>query len=473
MASGLETARYALGTLRDRIDSVGRPTLRLGVTGLSRAGKTVFITALVRALTKGARLPMFEAMAGGRIAKVRLEPQPDDGVPRFQIEDHTDALVRERRWPDSTRAIAQLRLAIEYETPNAWFRTKRKLALDIIDYPGEWLLDLPLLDQSFNEFSERALKLAETGARRELSREWLSKLDTIDAAAPADEIVAEQLHAAFAAYLRACRRDAHALSTLPPGRFLMPGDMDGSPALTFSPLPIQDARYPKGSLGALMERRFEAYKALVVRPFFREHFSRLDRQIVLIDALQAMNAGADAVADLSRALGDILTSFRSGRTNPLTVLFDRRIDRVLIAATKADHLHRGDHDKLAAIVAELVRGATDDADRAGAEVDCAAIAAVRSTVEAMDGEGEDALPLIVGTPMSGETVDGRTFDGETEIAIFSGDLPSDPRDAIENDQAGLIRFVRFRPPKVAEPNAGLPSIRLDRALQFLIGDRLE
>jgi len=33
------------------------PSLRLGVTGLSRAGKTVFITALIRNLTQGGRLP--------------------------------------------------------------------------------------------------------------------------------------------------------------------------------------------------------------------------------------------------------------------------------------------------------------------------------------------------------------------------------------------------------------------------------
>ena len=39
------------------------PTLRLGVTGLSRAGKTVFITALVHDLLRGGRLPVFEALA--------------------------------------------------------------------------------------------------------------------------------------------------------------------------------------------------------------------------------------------------------------------------------------------------------------------------------------------------------------------------------------------------------------------------
>ena len=101
----------------------------------------------------------------------------------------------------------------------------------------------------------------------------------------------------FTAYLRAARDERYALSTLPPGRFLMPGDLDGSPALTFAPLDSPARRERRaGSLAAMMERRYEAYKTHVVRPFFRDHFARLDRQIVLVDALTALNAGPAAVA---------------------------------------------------------------------------------------------------------------------------------------------------------------------------------
>ena len=69
--------------LVDRAGDLLRPTMRFGVTGLSRAGKTVFITALVHNLTHGGRLPLFKAQQSGRIACAYLEPQPDDGVPRF------------------------------------------------------------------------------------------------------------------------------------------------------------------------------------------------------------------------------------------------------------------------------------------------------------------------------------------------------------------------------------------------------
>ena len=64
----------------------------------------------------------------------------------------------------------------------------------------------------------------------------------------------------------------------------------------------------------MMRRRYEAYKDVVVRPFFRDHFSRLDRQIVLVDALAAFNAGPEALHDLEAALAGILDCFRIGRS---------------------------------------------------------------------------------------------------------------------------------------------------------------
>src|SRR5690606_17584120 len=107
-----DEARLAIDTIAGRTSDLFAPSLRLGVTGLSRAGKTVFITALVHNLVHGGRLPLFDARKSGRIARAYLEHQPDDAVPRFQYEDHVAALVEQRVWPDSTRAISELRLTI-------------------------------------------------------------------------------------------------------------------------------------------------------------------------------------------------------------------------------------------------------------------------------------------------------------------------------------------------------------------------
>ena len=146
----------------------------------------------------------------------------------------------------------------------------------------------------------------------------------------------------------------------------------------------------------MMRRRYEAYKDVVVRPFFRDHFSRLDRQIVLVDALAAFNAGPEALHDLEAALAGILDCFRIGRGTIFSALFRPRIDRILFAATKADHLHHSSHDRLEAILRRMLDRAATRAEVAGAAVDVVALAAVRATREAQVQRGREKLPSILG-----------------------------------------------------------------------------
>jgi hypothetical protein len=237
----------------------------------------------------------------------------------------------------------------------------------------------------------------------------------------------------------------------------------------------------------MMRRRYEAYKDVVVRPFFRDHFARLDRQVVLVDALAAFNSGPQALHDLEAALVEILDCFRIGRSTLLSALFRPKIDRILFAATKADHLHHSSHDRLEAVLRRAVAMAVAKAEDTGADIDAVALAAVRATREAMVARGREKLPSLLGTPASGERAGGETFDGSTEVATFPGDLPDDPESLFKGDAAfrGLasasaeksdFRFLRFRPPQLEheEPDGVLlPHIRLDRALQFLIGDKLQ
>jgi uncharacterized protein len=67
----IEQARLAARSLLEYGEGLVNPTLRLGITGLSRAGKTVFITALVHGLVRSGRFPVFEALSEGRIARAR------------------------------------------------------------------------------------------------------------------------------------------------------------------------------------------------------------------------------------------------------------------------------------------------------------------------------------------------------------------------------------------------------------------
>ena len=63
----LEQARLTSQALYEYGQYLFEPTIRLGVTGLSRAGKTVFITALVRNLVGGANLRAYSGVPGNGV----------------------------------------------------------------------------------------------------------------------------------------------------------------------------------------------------------------------------------------------------------------------------------------------------------------------------------------------------------------------------------------------------------------------
>ncbi|QQA41686.1 YcjX family protein [Pelagovum pacificum] len=444
------------------------PVIRLGVTGLSRAGKTVFITSLVANLMDRGRMPQLLAAKNGAIRTAYLQPQPDDTIPRFEYEDHLAALTSpEPRWPEGTRRISELRLSLRVQPTGllSGWQGPRTVHLDIVDYPGEWLLDLGLMDKDFASWSDETLTRI---ANRKEAAGYLAMASATDGAADLDEATAKRLSSAYADYLNVAR--AKGWSDCTPGRFLLPGDLEGSPVLTFAPL-AKPEETGRRSLWREFERRYESYKRNVVRPFFRDHFSRIDRQIVLVDVLGAIHAGPRAVEDLRHSLADILSAFQPGRNSFLSRIFQgRRVEKILFAATKADHLHHTQHPELTAITEALLRDARDRAAFAGAKTEAMSIASLRTTVEDRVEHGGRTL----------DVVRGRLKSTGKQAAFYPGELPSDPGHLLAPAREGAERWLDadyeimdFAPARLTlEPGDGPPHIRLDRAAQFLFGDRL-
>lgn len=444
------------------------PVVRLGVTGLSRAGKTVFITSLVSNLLERGRMVQLVSVADGRLQTAYLQPQPDDTLPRFEYENHLAAMTgADPHWPQSTRAISQLRLSFRVQPQGITgaFRGAKTVHLDIIDYPGEWLLDLPLMDQTYAQWSAQSLALVET--RKTHFAKFRKLLAQTDAAEKLDEQTAQKLAKTFTQYLSNSRESGY--SACAPGRFLMPGDLEGSPALAFCPLPEQQAK--RGSLYREFERRFEAYKSKIIKPFFKDHFARIDRQIVLIDMLGAIHHGPRAVADLRGAMVDILAAFKTGSNTWLSQLLGKkRIDRLLFAATKADHLHHTQHGNLTRIVEALVQDAKTRAEFSGATTQGMSIASLRATTQEDHTQDGALLPCVRGTlAQTGQ-----------EVAMFAGELPGDPATLLAPALAGKTKWLdaefnvmNFLPAKnTLKHGLGVPHIRLDKATEFLIGDKL-
>lgn len=443
-------------------------TIRLGVTGLARAGKTVFITSLVANLLDRGRMSQLVAQNEGRILSAYLQPQPDDTIPRFDYENHLSALTsRTPHWPDSTRAVSELRLSLKVQPSGmlSGFQGPRTIHLDIVDYPGEWLLDLSLLDKSYADWSSEML--TRMGLRPD-GPEFVEIAQAEDSTEPLDETRARTLAEAYTKALQTARTAG--FSDCSPGRFLLPGELAGSPVLTFAPLPPKGT-VPRKSLWREMERRFEAYKSRVVKPFFRDHFSRIDRQIVLVDALGAIHAGPRALDDLRQTMADILTAYRPGANAFLTrLLLGKRVEKILFAATKSDHLHHSQHGRLTAIMEALTREARDRARFAGAETQALALASLRATTEQTITHGGKELDCVRGT----------LLETGKQAAFFPGNLPEDPSHLLGPARDGATgwleqdyKIMNFAPAQLSiKPGDGPPHIRLDRAAQFLLGDKL-
>ncbi len=441
------------------------PVIRLGVTGLSRAGKTVFITSLVANLMDRGRMHALRAAADGSIKSAWLQPQPDDTVPRFDYERHLAALTGpDPHWPEGTRHVSQLRLSLRVQPQGlfAGLKGMQTIHLDIVDYPGEWLLDLRLMERDFAEWSAETLDRMQG---RPGTEAYEAALAAINPEARFDEPTGQRLAEVYTAHLHETREAG--FSDCTPGRFLLPGEMAGSPALTFAPLPAILSGSP---LYREFRRRFDAYKSRVVKPFFRDHFARIDRQVVLVDVLGAIHQGPQAVEDMRRAMADILTAFRPGRAGWLAQLLGtRRVERILFAATKADHLNHVQHPRLTNILTAMLREARDRADFSGARTEAMSIAALRTTTEDVIRQGDEELPAVRGTLM-----DGR------QAAFYPGELPADPavllhpaREGAEHWLDADYAIMNFAPAaQTARQGDGPPHIRLDRAAEFLIGDRI-
>lgn len=448
------------------VDSVLETRVRLGVTGLRRSGKTVFVTSLIDNLIKAGRLPMLEAAAQGRYRGARLCVPRATDLPRFSYETHLATLTGyPPAWPEATRRLHQVRLSLRVRPGDLMRRSVVPVAtvhLDILDYPGEWLLDLPLLRQSYAEWSAQTVALAEAWPRRSLAEPWLAWLDRATAGGSVEESMLDEGSRLYTEYLLACRDSPVGVAVVQPGRFIEPGDLAGAPLLNFCPLRPAIAEPRRRSLWATMAARYDAYCERVVKPFFREHFAALDRQIVLVDLLRALSNGPEALTDLREAVTRSLEAFDHGQSGWMRRLFGGRIDRVLLAATKADHIPAQQHLALRQLLQRVLGEARRGIRYEGAQVETMALAAVKCTTNVMTDHQGKRLPCIRGMPI----------DREQPVTLFPGEI-ADPAEPFPQGGAPPFRFLSFRPPARLDPeDAGVPHIRLDQALQYLLGDYL-
>lgn len=436
--------------------------LRLGVTGLSGSGKTAFITSLVHQLTQGDNsdnLPFFDVVQQQRYLGGQLAEQVLD-VPRFPLEQNLQYLQQETpAWPPSTTGWSQLNLQLRYKAGSgvrSHLQSHSELALEIIDYPGEWLLDLPMLTMNYAQWCEFSWQLFSKSHRAgpaQAFRQLIQNASTDDGS----ELYIQQLTDGYKQLLAQFHQTAGAYLNQP-GRLLIPGELAGAPMLQLFPLLPEQANQ-SSALASKLTQHYDSYCKHVIKPFYQRYFSTLDRQVILVDCLSALNAGHAAVTELQQALQLILKSFQYGPSSLLTRLFKPRISKVLFAASKADHVTPEQHKSLTLLLQQLLQQPLKNSQYQAATTEAMAIAAIRAS-----NSGFVQIDGLAQPCLSGIGID------QEKLNYFPGEVPATvpPQAVFERHK---FTFLPLRPLPWHGTTA-LAHIRMDHVLQFILGDKL-
>jgi hypothetical protein len=470
----LNTAGQLWSTIDGLIND--RP-IKVAVTGLSRSGKTVFLTSLIaNLLAMGTGRPSMPALRahidkGGkdRFRNVRIVPARAGTTPRFDYPGKlADLAAAQPKWPARTEDLAEIELELEIRAGNGLLGQIRglsgtpRLRLELLDYPGEWLLDLPLLNRSYARWSTETLVRLREKPRSEAAAEFLSFVSHIDPSRTADDALIQRGHRLYKIALERCRSE-FGLRYLQPGRFLTMGARNDAPFMWFFPSDNAPVHPPHNSIAELLLARFDAYKAEIRATFFDTHFRAFDRQIVLVDTLGALHAGRTAFEDTERAIADIAACLAEGDSMLPRWLGGAAIERIAFVATKADHVPELHRDNLRALMRDMVRHAQPHGPTGSDAVSYHAAASVVSTTDGWadqpDGHRE---PVVWGRKL-----------GETQSRPYRvGNVPiTHPPDSFWSGR--YFELPSFSPPPI-DPNAenGIPHLGLDQILVDLIGDRL-
>lgn len=434
----------------------------IGVTGFSGSGKSTFITSLIHHLrySNESQLHGFLPARDQKILGVKLLPLP--GCELFDYQQGIEALASEPpQWPQPTTALSGCIIEISHKSKasitNKVFGDTSTFSIEIRDYPGEWLLDLPLIDQDYWSWCQDQNELCQQPMRKKLMGDFLQQLNTISPFTILIESEINSLFERYCHYLQQCKQQG--LTLIQPGRFLLPDS-----TLTIPPFfPLLCLRqYDKAVLAEagentlykVMLRHYESYINDVVMPFRNDFFNKIDRQVVLIDVLKALSGGQENFEDMMVALSRIMDSYNYGINNFFSKLTSPDIERIVFLASKPDRVLSNQHENLRSLVNNIITRVSPQSVRNAIPIDTEVVCSVRCTQDhdqyltaiSTDGQhGKLGHPDIPGQ-----------IPTELQWQEFSGWQPTD-----------------LRPPSIAglKHGARLPSIRIDTVLKDLIGDK--
>lgn len=436
--------------------------LKIGISGFSGSGKSTFLTSLIHQLkySHHAGLGGFLPARDGRLLAVELEAIP--GLPLFDYQGGIAALsAQPPRWPASTRQISGARLQIQFKQKNLWsgmLGEQRHLTLDIRDYPGEWLVDLPMLSLNYRNWCLDSSRLMQQAPRADIDPQLIHDLQQLDPLATADNALIEALFKRYQQFLQHCKTNG--LTLLQPGRALL-DDGGYLPAVlpllnlqAYSQAQLQNA--PAECLYQQLKQRYQQYLKQHVKPFYQQFFTGIDRQVMLIDVVKALSNGKACFDDMLLAYSRIIDSYQIGGRQRLLNLLQPKVEKILFLASKPDRIVMHQHEAMRQLMDDIISRITPQSVRNQIQIETEIAAAVRSS-----RDHQDFLTATLN--------DGRF--GELRHPPIPMAIPdSDTWQQLANWQP-----TELQPPLNADLAAGgrLAHIRMDKVLRDLIGDKFQ
>lgn len=424
-------------------------TKKIAITGLSRSGKTVFITSLIDQLLHQHKITKITKKY--KTFKATLKP-PKPTMKRFDYYHFSKNIKSNYTWPKGTDDITSTLLEFESKG-NFSFLGNSKFRLELIDYPGEWILDIALLGTSYEEWSNNTIEWMKN-LDEPLAKEYLDLLkDLDDTSEPYKYEI--KLHLKYASMLRYLK-DNH-YSNLTPGRFLMPSDLKDDPILLFAPIPKSNS-----TLYQAFQTRYQSYLKDIVTKIQLEHFRGFDKQIVLIDVIEALQNGYKCYKDMKTGLENMLSIYSHKNKNFISQLFQPSINNVTFVATKADLVASSQHNNYLALLNEMVEEIRKDLDIKHIQTNSQVIASIQCTQTVMCKHNGKTLSCVRG-------IDANT---QKTVEIYPGEMPfSFP--SIEHWDTEAYAFEQFLPPqKKYKENEPFDHIHMDKLIELVLGDLL-
>ncbi|MDX1572402.1 MAG: YcjX family protein [Methylophaga sp.] len=436
--------------------------LKIGISGFSGSGKSTFLTSLIHQMkySHHAGLGGFLPARDGRLLAVELEPIP--GFPLFDYRGGIEALASEPpRWPNATRQISGARLQIRFKQKTMWsgmLGEQRQMTLDFRDYPGEWLVDLPMLSLNYRDWCLDTGRLLQQAPRADIDPALLADLKALDPLAGTDSAVIKAFFNRYQQFLRLCKQQG--LTLLQPGRALL-DDSEPLPAVlpllnlqAYSPAQLQNAS--ADSLYRQLHNHYQQYLKRLVKPFYQHFFSGIDRQIMLIDVVKALSNGKACFDDMLMAYSRIIDSYQIGSSHRLLDLLSPKVDKILFLASKPDRIVMHQHEAMRQLMDDIISRITPQSVRNQIQIETEIAAAVRSS-----SDHQDFLTATLH--------DGRY-----------GELRHPPIPPAIPDEQQWQQLTRWQPHELQPPlnpdlimGGRLAHIRMDKVLRDLIGDKFQ